>query len=406
LIGQLRFTEIVLLFLGVLNIRKVLRAAAGNELFFAFLFIFSALSYIVFDLINQGITLSTLKKAGSYSVLSAVFLITNWLIGKNDQRLFAALAGFAVSFVIVTAFNITIPNNTFHSNPWLVGLGEGMTILPLALISRFPRFRLVFMGALWLVLLCHLQFGSRNLLLVTFNSIILICFARAAGSSSPVVFSWEKFRRISAVLGAGIIIISIGFFVLLSKDLIPEKTARKVTEQMQTEYGLIAAARPDVLASVIGITKFPLTGYGSGVVDDEIFENYTRFATGGKRSAYEENYSRKHEWLSSPSHSHLFGAWLDAGFLAAIVWIFVIIFCLRMLTIASFHQNPSSPLTIFLASSTIWDVVFSPGPNRVELTLALAALFLVGRSLHIAQERYERTFRHGSDAHPDKGTMS
>jgi len=404
LIGQLRWTEIILLVLGGLNFRKVWRSAGRNELFFAALFLFSALCYLVFDLINHGIMFTTLKKMGTYSILSAVFLIIIWLTGKNKRRVFAALFGFAISFAVVTVFNITIPNNNFHANPWLVGLGEGVTLLPLVLIACLPRLSLFFTGSLWLVLFAHIQFGSRNLLLVTFITLLLIYFSRRIGSSGPAQFTWRKFGRIARVIVGGVLVITVVFFALLSRDLIPERMARQVLTQMNAEYGLIAAARPDVLASIVGITKYPLTGYGSGVVDDQVFENYTRFAAGGHSSASKEMYSTKHEMLSSPSHSHLFGAWLDAGFLAALGWIFVLIFCIRILITASFYRDPFTPLAIFISLSTMWDVVFSPGPNRVELSLGLATLFLIAR-------RYQfhpggRSRPQGRDDHPGHGSLS
>ncbi|XDZ65781.1 hypothetical protein AB8880_12810 [Alphaproteobacteria bacterium LSUCC0684] len=347
--------------------------------------------------------LTTLKKVGTYSILSVVFLIITWLTGKNEHRIFAALSGFAISFAVVTVFGLQIPNNNFHSNPWLVGLGEGITLLPLVLIAFLPRFSMFFTGGAWFVLFAHFHLGSRNLLLVTFITLLLVYFSRRVGSSDPAEFTWRKLGRITRVTGVGVIVIIFTFFALLSKDLIPERMSQKVIGQMNTEYGLIAAARPDVLASIVGISKYPMTGYGSGMVDDEVFENYARFASGGSKSAYNETYSKKHEMVSSPSHSHLFGAWLDAGFLAAISWIFVLIFCIRMLATASFYRDPFTPLAIFLSLSTMWDVVFSPGPNRVELSLGLATLFLIARRY---QQSGDGSGPQGRHDHPGRGILS
>ena len=377
IIGQLRFTEAILLLIGAFHAKNIWRSTARNELFFAGLFVFTAFCYGLFDFINQGITATTLKKIGTYGLLSLEFLIITWMIDKRSDRIFAALLGFCLSFVIVMTFKITIPNNSFHDHPWLVGLGEALTIIPLVLIAALPRHRLYFFSILLVVTFFHLYYGSRNLSLTTFALWALVAFAALFGSRQPKPFSWPKFLQLAVISGAGLALLITGFFVLLKGAAMPDPMAQKLTRQMDSEFSVVVTARPDVAAAMIGITKKPLLGYGSGLVDDEVFDNYAKFSSGGHYSIYIEVINHKPTRDSNPSHSHLFGAWLDAGFIAAISWVMVVIFCLRLLVIFSYFRSPIMPLTVFIAMSTIWDILFSPGPNRVEMSLALVFLFLV-----------------------------
>jgi hypothetical protein len=145
---------------------------------------------------------------------------------------------------------------------------------------------------------------------------------------------------------------------------------------MNSPYGLISTARPDVAAAVIGVAKKPLTGYGSGVVDRDIFRNFNKFYYRGDDNIVSKQMLLIDQWESSPSHSHLFGAWVDAGFLASIAWILVVLFTAKILIQASFYRTPLTPLTLFASLTMLWDVIFSPGPNRIEVGLILALLFM------------------------------
>ena len=88
-----------------------------------------------------------------------------------------------------------------------------------------------------------------------------------------------------------------------------------------------------------------------------------------------ENFKNKDKYMSTPSHSHLFGAWVDAGFLASIAWIFVVMFSLQLLMSTSFYRDALTPLTLFITLTMLWDIIFSPGPNRIETGLFLTFLF-------------------------------
>ena len=177
IVGQLRITEIILILIGLFNFKKILRYLGKNELLIAFLLLLTALSYVFFDALNQGVSYVTFKRAGSYCILSSLFLIVAWMVGKEKNKMLAAIIGFAFSFVIIWFFEITIPNNNFHDTPWRLGLGESISVIALCLCAVNPRYKLLTAIAFLIIVLVHLFSGARNLSLISLTVIYLMMFS-------------------------------------------------------------------------------------------------------------------------------------------------------------------------------------------------------------------------------------
>lgn len=384
IVGQIRLTEIILIIIGVLNFKKVMQSLGRNELFLACLLLLTAFSYVFFDILNQGITHTTLKKVGSYCILAVLFLIVTWMVDKNKNRMLAAIIGFAFSFVLIWFFEIVIPNNEFHDTPWLLGLGENITVLALCIAAINPRYKLLTAIIFSVVILFHLFFGSRNLSLISLIIVFLLLFSYVFGGPKVREFTWRKLIKLGASIVAFLCFIFAVVSLLVVTNTLPTDVEKKLTRQVDKKYGVVITARPDVFASITGIVKKPLTGYGSGVIDDNIFENYALYYFGYNQKHYKKFISKKDIFESFPSHSHVFGAWLDAGFIAAISWIFILIFCTRSIVMLSYLQQPIVPLGLFYLLSMVWDILFSPGPNRVEMSIGLTFLFFIMK--HLQQE--------------------
>ena len=278
------------------------------------------------------------------------------------------------------AFNITIPNNIFHETPWRLGLGESLTVVALCLPAINQRYKFISAVIFFIVVSIHLFTGSRNLSLLSFSLIFLFIFSQFFGDTKAHEFTWHKFTKLASGIVAGLCALFAIFIFLVGSNVLPEDVERRLTRQFDTKYGVIISARPDVSASILGIAKRPFTGYGSGVVDDDVYENYVNFASNNQKQ-FQRLINEKYLWEASPSHSHIFGAWLDAGFIAAISWIFILIFCTRYVVILSYLQHPIVPLGLFYLLSMIWDILFSPGPNRVEMSIGLTFLFFIMKYL-------------------------
>jgi hypothetical protein len=149
--------------------------------------------------------------------------------------------------------------------------------------------------------------------------------------------------------------------------------------QFSNPHGILAAGRPDTVAALYGIWKQPCLGFGSTNVDPDVYAVYIDLAS----SSYiwsdsfdaQTDLAWKRSWtLGTPSHSHLFGAWVDAGVIAALCWAAMLLACAYVLQRTMFWRHPAQPLFVLVSLLCIWDILFSPGPTRMDIAIRLAVL--------------------------------
>jgi len=89
--------------------------------------------------------------------------------------------------------------------------------------------------------------------------------------------------------------------------------------QAHGEYGLIVGGRSEILVSAQAIMDSPILGHGSWAKNEEYAAmlNYLRESMGYVAQG-------KHESGLIPTHSHIFGAWVEAGILGAVFWLWIL----------------------------------------------------------------------------------
>jgi O-antigen ligase len=175
-------------------------------------------------------------------------------------------------------------------------------------------------------------------------------------------------------------------------NLLPEELQKRMELQASNPYGILAAGRPDTVAALYGISKRPLIGYGSTNVDPEVYAYYLDLAWSSY--IWESSYSGllaaawASEWTyGTPSHSHVFGAWVDAGILAALCWFAVIYLAVKIVMQMMLWRHPLTPLIVLVSIATVWDVLFSPGPHRMDIAIRLIILIHAAELLRAIEAR-------------------
>jgi len=156
----------------------------------------------------------------------------------------------------------------------------------------------------------------------------------------------------------------------------PEEMRVKFESQGVSDLGFILSGRSELLVSTRAIAERPWLGYGSWA-RDEGFANelmLARLASGHSMvTAYVED-----DYI--PSHSHLFGAWVNGGIVGAAFWLGV----LALLAVRVWQHAPlASPEGIgiaYLLFSLGWDIPFSPMALGSRTWSALAVAVLVSYS--------------------------
>ena len=95
-----------------------------------------------------------------------------------------------------------------------------------------------------------------------------------------------------------------------------------------------------------------------------------------------------------PTHSHFFGAWVEAGICGALFWGFALSLIARILIMKHKKRNDFIPLIIFVVFHLSWDIFFSPfgADQRFTTPFYLIAMitYLPGKKIKIVRQE---TFR-------------
>lgn len=384
LVGQLRYSELLILLIGLINARHVKKSIRKMEWRIGLLFLLTALTYLIMDLFNHGIKTSTVSRVGSYMILCALLFSIKWIIGDSKAKLVAALLGFSLSFLIVLILNVPVPSASYHVAPWRLGLQFAMTLMVCTLIFQFPRYYSLGLVVLSILIFLHFWFGSRSFALITLIVLLVALWVRFNGRDLPIKPSGASLLRTIGYCAMATFLV---FRLMQSPvflSILPNEMQNRMEVQLQNPFGLFAAARPDVATAIHGIFQRPMTGFGSSTVDPEVLSFYARVAAASYFEVEDAIYLNliNREWSSgTPSHSHVFGAWVDAGIVAALSWMAVLLFSFSILAQVTRYRSPLTPLATLVAATLIWDVLFSPGPTRLTVALLLVVQFFVKQYL-------------------------
>ena len=121
--------------------------------------------------------------------------------------------------------------------------------------------------------------------------------------------------------------------------------------------GLLLGGRGEILVSGQASLDSPLLGHGSWA-RDPIYAAI--LAEKRAELGYKEldgGAGPRDDLI--PSHSYIFGAWVEAGIAGAVFWLFVLGFTIRTLLKVS-GSEPLLALFAFVGFTQLWDILFSP----------------------------------------------
>jgi hypothetical protein len=386
--GQLRYVEAVLLIIGLLSYNKFASRVDPLEWKISGLFLLTAFAQLISNTVNQSPSPSTIARVGTYVLLAALVPILAVIINRDWRRLLAVIFGFGLSFIVVHWTGGAV-SEEFDQLPWRLGLGAAVTLMAVTTFAVLPRARLLLTLGLFALAGIHLYFESRSLAAITVIVAIYCLLSVIWARSYPAKFKLEALTAIILSIFLSAYAGPLVFTWLADAKLLPESLVTKNQLQAANRYGVLAAARPDTFTALYAISKKPILGYGSGVFDSEVFAFYAEVNAASyrdsqlSRNVFKSIYQQ--DWLLGiPSHSHLFGAWADAGIFAAMSWLFILWLDLKMLARLWRWGHPLAPLFVFVGIETIWDVLLSPGPIRLDIAIRVVIIATAFRYMDLS----------------------
>jgi hypothetical protein len=293
------------------------------------------------------------------------------LIRQSRKRLILYGAGLVLGGVLT--FFIA-PSVYAADYPWKFGLSLPTTILVCLLAGMLARQRQVTAVAMLA------SIGAINLFL-GFRSLGGVCTAAATYSYFQLSprFADSRRRKLQKVwILAGLVAAVWGISAIYAHGAesgwFGEVEREKYELQSSGDAGIILGGRYDLLGSSVAIFDSPLLGHGSWAKDPM----YRAILIASMAElGYENTGADDLQDGLIPSHSYLFGAWVESGIVGAVFWFWVLWFTARALIRAS-GREPMFPFFALIGMFLIWNVLFSPygADARFTVTYFVYAMIL------------------------------
>ena len=206
-------------------------------------------------------------------------------------------------------------------------------------------------------------------ILFNFRSALLILFVTACLTLPVIPERIGRLRilppsqtraRVFTIIGIALLAGAVagkGMSVLASSGALGPEAQAKNSDQTKAGLGLLLGGRPEILVSSRAVMDSPILGHGSWAKDPKYSEMLADM-----EAEYGMHPSDEGEKFGGiiPAHSHLMGAWVLAGVLGAIFWIYLFTLTLKAIVKAAMLQLPTAPAYILLFCRMIWDILFSP----------------------------------------------
>lgn len=355
--GQLLGPEVALLFLAPLLVimrgRLLLRPLPRTYLFLATLWLFSQ---IFTDLLRvtpfEDLARGWAKIALALVAFSALYL----LLHGNRRRILLFAAGFAVGGILTYYLS---PNLYAEDYWWKFGLGIPLSLI-LVLLSaalNVRKWRMLGIALLVLGVFINFYLDFRSLggiMALTACYLVLQAFMGRRGGRVMAVRP-RHILVFGVILGTVALATFKGYEYAAQEGLLGEDARQIYEMQSQGEYGLLLGGRSEILVSSRAVLDSPLIGHGSWAKDCY----YTSLLSGLQGQL---GYTPRTEDESCliPAHSHILGAWVEAGVLGAVFCLWVLTLAARVLLRLYKSNDRLVPVVAFFAFLLVWDLFFSP----------------------------------------------
>ena len=380
LIGQLPYSEIL-----TLALLPALLATQAKTIFrkeYRTIYILMGLW-----LLNQVITdvyrdmpLDNRAKGIARVVFFAVdVMVLSSLVGTNLRRIRLFFLGMAVSY---SGSWLLHPLKGGIAVAWKMGLGNAFAIVFLLIgCYHYSQKRKSSVSVVILLALAasYLHFGARSGAFIYGAAAVLLLppfSPRKQGSAKPPL---GRLAKVALLLVAGAAVAWISqeaVYWMVHSGLYSQTETNKFEGQAQGKMGVIFGGRPEGPVAIRAIMDSPILGHGS-------------YASDMKYTIMLQDY--QYEWGYDPSdvtpdpdepegiptHSHLTGAWVEAGVLGGVFWFYMLgLVCQSVFRLTEI-RHPLAPLYLLSFIGFFWDILFSPFGNLRRVTEAFIIVLMV-----------------------------
>ncbi len=369
MVGRLLASELV-----ILALFPIVLSSGGRRLLdpvprmFIFLALLWLMGQIVSDVILDTPYQDYIRGWAKITIFLLNFSVLYILIGRNIRRIWIFTGGLIIGGF---ASYLVGQESLAEIDPWKFGYGFPITLIAILIASRLGKKGKWRHNASLIVILfvaiVNFYMGSRALGGVCSLTAIFLFFHRLMIQRRPRTNKTSFKKRLIMILltgmaGWGIIQV---YEHAASAGWLGEDAELKYEMQAFGDYGLLIGGRSEILISTQAIMDSPILGHGSWAKDYKYADAYIELK---RELGYVVGSSEDEGYI--PSHSHLFGAWVEAGVLGGVFWMWILVLAVRLL-IKQLNGLPMSltPLVVFLTITLVWHVLFSPFGFQMRLMM-------------------------------------
>lgn len=374
-IGRIMGSELLLAAaLPLLLLRNLQKLRSGSGIRLTLLIVFWFLSQVATDIIVASSFEDFARGWSKIAFFGMNFLAILLLISGRSERVKFFFVGLACGAIAKYLFN---PSDFATDYPWKFGYGYSVTCLILILgVKLLNRRKLALLQATLMLLLAVLN------LLMEFRSLAALCFATFAFCAAHLFFSVRQqqsgtvLKNYALALMMSILISGYGLTQIYSYALnngwFGESAMEKFEAQSQGDLGVLVGGRPEILISTTAILESPIIGYGSWARNPELAELHRQMLYQYGYRVYGDNTDDLIQ-----THSHLFGAWVEAGLGGGLLWLVVgWLLCIAIFSLLKTPNTPE-PYIVFILFNFAWAILFSPLGAEMRVISAFGLALVV-----------------------------
>lgn len=337
---------------------------------------FWLLSQVATDILRNSAPEDFLRGWSKIFLLLVNFSVV-WIVASRTRRRFVLYAiGLAIGTILGVYIN---PSPDALIDPWKFGYGVPITLLVVMwTASHLARRRyLGILVPLTALAIVHAFGNYRSLAVITFVTAIYSIFQMSsAGDRDKQQFGRFRLAVLGLTVVCGIWIFTQIYSHYVERGVFGQYAQRKLEVQTNGAGGLLLGGRGEILASGQAIIDSPLLGHGSWARDPTYAAILAEKRAELGYKSVEGQGGKKDDLI--PTHSYIFGAWVEAGLAGGLFWLFVLSYTIRALVKAS-GSEPLIPIFAFTGFLLIWDTLFSPlgMPTRFVAPFFIAAMVVL-----------------------------
>jgi hypothetical protein len=368
-VGDLSLGEFLLPILFLLTVKRTLRLIQIRlvRVILVLALLYFA-SLVLSDIFRETPSVDYLRgwaRVGVFLVSLFIYLGALW---QRPAAILATLAG-SIASAVPTMLIVGLSGSATADYKWVYGAALALLTMLVAgsLLRTHPVFSLCLVGG---VSALSFLMDFRSLAGVAFLGLIALLMGR---HSARLKLSWSlKKTAITAlafVLFAGAVLA--GYEYAAPRGMLGREAQAKFEMQAGYVGFSILSGRSELYFTMPKIIQSPVVGWGSWPKDLEyVLAVQARISPGRPLEAV---------YATSgliPTHSYIFGGWLEAGVLGGLFWLVVLWISCRNLVFSRMPATHAGIWAAFIFSTLMltWDLLFSPfgGGSRVDAGFIVA----------------------------------